>query len=74
VGVPHRATLYEGVVVSPRGLTMPDALHSSFIASSLLADLMKCGVAMLSDALSWLKKVVCSKVEMATFITIRPKA
>jgi len=30
---------------------------------------MKCGVAMLSDALSWLKKVVVFlKVEMATFI------
>jgi hypothetical protein len=39
-------------------LTMPEALHLEFYRDrSPLADLMQCGVAMLSDALSWLKKV-----------------
>jgi hypothetical protein len=37
---------------------MPDALHLEFYRDrTLLADLMKCGVAMLNDALSWFKKV-----------------
>jgi hypothetical protein len=51
-------TLYEGVSYRHVVLTMPDALHLEFYRHrALLADLMKCGVAMLSDALSWLKKV-----------------
>src|SRR5712691_3988472 len=51
-------TLYEGVSYRHTVLTMPDALHLEFYRDrSLLADLMQCGVAMLSDALSWFKKV-----------------
>jgi hypothetical protein len=51
-------TLYEGVSYRHVVLTMPDALHLEFYRHrTLLADLMKCGVAMLSDALSWFKKV-----------------
>ena len=48
----------EGVAYRHTVLTMPDALHIEFYRDRLLlADLMKCGVAMLSDALSWFKKV-----------------
>ena len=51
-------TLYEGVAYRHTVLTMPDALHIEFYRDRpLLADLMKCGVEMLSDALSWFKKV-----------------
>ena len=51
-------TLYEGVSYRHVVLTMPDALHIEFYRRRvLLADLMKCGVAMLHDALSWFKKV-----------------
>jgi hypothetical protein len=51
-------TLYEGVSYRHVILTMPDTLHLEFYRNrALLADLMKCGVAMLSDALSWFKKV-----------------
>jgi hypothetical protein len=51
-------TLYEGVSYRHVVLTMPDALRIEFYRHrALLADLMKCGVAMLSDALSWFKKV-----------------
>src|SRR5262245_41233684 len=51
-------TLYEGVSYRHVVLTMPDALHIEFYRDRpLLADLMQCGVAMLSDALSWFKKV-----------------
>src|SRR5437764_1309430 len=42
-------TLYEGVSYRHTVLTMPDALHLEFYRDrSLLADLMQCGVAMLS--------------------------
>src|SRR5262249_10724219 len=51
-------TLYEGVSDRHTVLTMPDALHLEFYRDRLLlADLMQCGVAMLSDALSWFTKV-----------------
>jgi hypothetical protein len=51
-------TLYEGVSYRHVVLTMPDALHLEFYRDRrLLADLMQCGVAMLSDALSWFTKV-----------------
>ena len=51
-------TLYEGVSYRHVVLTMPDALRLEFYRDRpLLADLMQCGVAMLSDALSWLTKV-----------------
>src|SRR6266446_6046710 len=51
-------TLYEGVSYRHVVLTMPDALHIEFYRDRpLLADLMQCGVAMLSDALSWFTKV-----------------
>jgi putative transposase/transposase-like zinc-binding protein len=51
-------TLYEGVSYRHTVLTMPDALHLEFYRNrALLADLMQCGVAMLSDALSWFTKV-----------------
>ena len=51
-------TLYEGVAYRHVVLTMPDALHLEFYRDRpLLADLMQCGVAMLSDALSWFTKV-----------------
>ena len=51
-------TLYEGVAYRHTVLTMPDALHLEFYRDRpLLADLMQCGVAMLSDALSWFTKV-----------------
>jgi len=51
-------TLYAGVSYRPVVLTMPDALHIEFYRDrALLANLMKCGVAMLHEALSWLKKV-----------------
>jgi hypothetical protein len=50
-------TLYEGVSYRHVVLTMPDALHIEFYRDRpLLADLMQCGVAMLSDALSWFTK------------------
>jgi Transposase zinc-binding domain/Putative transposase len=55
---PIGRTLYEGVAYRHTVLTMPDALHLEFYRNRLLlADLMQCGVAMLSEALSWLKKV-----------------
>jgi hypothetical protein len=51
-------TLYEGVAYRHVVLTMPDALHREcYRDRPLLADLMQCGVAMLSDALSWFTKV-----------------
>jgi hypothetical protein len=51
-------TLYEGVSYRHVVLTMPDALRSEFYQHrALLADLMQCGVAMLSAALSWFTKV-----------------
>jgi hypothetical protein len=51
-------TLYEGVSYRHGVLTMPDALRIEFYRDRpLLADLMQCGVAMLSDAVSWLTKV-----------------
>ncbi len=51
-------TLYEGVAYRHVVLTMPDALHIEFYRDRpLLAALIKCGVAMLSDALSWFTKV-----------------
>jgi Putative transposase/Transposase zinc-binding domain len=51
-------TLYEGVAYRHVVLTMPEALHLEFYRDRpLLADLMQCGVAMLSDALSWFTKV-----------------
>jgi hypothetical protein len=51
-------TLYEGVAYRHVVLTMPDALHlECYRDRPLLADLMQCGVAMLSDALSWFTKV-----------------
>jgi Putative transposase/Transposase zinc-binding domain len=51
-------TLYEGVSYRHVVLTMPDALHSEFYRDrALLADLMQCGGAMLSEALSWFTKV-----------------
>src|SRR5215470_1111374 len=50
--------VYEGVSYRHVVLTMPDALHLEFYRDrSFLADLMQCGVAMLSDALSWFTKV-----------------
>ena len=50
-------TLYEGVAYRHTVLTMPEALHIEFYRDRLLlADLMKCGVAMRSEALSWWKK------------------
>lgn len=52
------ATLYEGVSYRHVVLTMPKSLQVTFYRDRrLLADLMKCGVAMLRDALSWFKKV-----------------
>jgi hypothetical protein len=51
-------TLYAGVSYRHVVLTMPDALHLEFYRDRpLLADLMQCGVAMLSEALSWFTKV-----------------
>ena len=51
-------TLYEGVSYRHVVLTMPDALHLEFYRDrTLLAALMQCGVALLNDALAWLKKV-----------------
>jgi hypothetical protein len=51
-------TLYEGVSYRHVVLTMPKALHVPFYRDRhLLADLMKCGEAMLHDALSWFKRV-----------------
>src|SRR5215510_3967646 len=51
-------TLSEGVAYRPVGLTMPDALHRELYRDRpLLADLMPCGVALLSDALSWCTQV-----------------
>jgi hypothetical protein len=51
-------TLYEGVPYRHVVLTVPDVIRLPFFHDrSLLADLMKCGVAMLSEALSWFKKV-----------------
>src|SRR2546426_3665334 len=63
-------TLYEGVSYRHTVLTMPDALHLEFYRDrSLLADLMQCGVAMLSDALSWFKKV---KLEAGYVVVLEP--
>jgi hypothetical protein len=51
-------TLYEGVPYRHVVLTVPDVIRMPFFHDrSLLADLMKCGVQMLSEALSWFKKV-----------------
>src|SRR5262249_45168786 len=51
-------TLYAGVSYRPVVLPMPDALHLEFYRDRrLLADLMQCGVAMLSNALSWFTQV-----------------
>lgn len=51
-------TLYEGVAYRHVVLTVPDVIRMPFFHDrSLLADLMKCGVQMLSEALSWFKKV-----------------
>jgi hypothetical protein len=50
-------TLYEGVSYRHVVLTVPDVIRMPFFHDrSLLADLMKCGVQMLSDALTWFKK------------------
>lgn len=49
--------LYEGVAYRHVVLTVPEALRPSFYRDRhLLADLMQCGVTMLSEALSWVKK------------------
>ncbi|HYQ97718.1 MAG TPA: transposase [Candidatus Nitrosocosmicus sp.] len=51
-------TLYEGVPYRHVVLTVPDVIRMPFFHDrSLLADLMKCGVQMLNEALSWFKKV-----------------
>jgi hypothetical protein len=51
-------TLYEGVSYRHVVLPMPDALPIEFYRyRARLADLMQCGVEMLTDALSWFKKV-----------------
>ena len=64
-------TLYEGVAYRHTVLTMPDALHLEFYRDRLLlADLMQCGVAMLSDALSWFTKV---KLEAGYVVVRRPR-
>src|SRR5215471_2535482 len=64
-------TLYEGVSYRHVVLTMLDALHLEFYRDRpLLADLMQCGVAMLSDALSW-----CTKVKLeAGYVVVRETA
>src|SRR6266446_2467751 len=64
-------TLYEGVAYRHVVLTMPDALHREFYRHRpLLAALMQCGVAMLSDALSWFTKV---KLEAGYWWYWRPR-
>ena len=51
-------SLYEGVSYRHVVLTVPDVIRMLFFRDrSLLADLMQCGVQMLSKALSWFKKV-----------------
>src|SRR6266446_933790 len=59
IGLQETNTIgYEGVAYRHVVLTMPEALHLEFYRDRpLLADLMQCGVAMLSDALSWFTKV-----------------
>ncbi len=50
-------TLYEGMFYRHVVLTVPDSIRMPFFHDrSLLADLMKCGVQMLGEALSWFKK------------------
>jgi len=49
--------LYEGVAYRHVVLTVPETLGLCFHRDRhLLGDLMQCGVAMLSDALAWVKK------------------
>ena len=49
--------LYEGAAYRHVVLTVPDVIRMPFFHDrSLLADLMKCGVQMLSEALLWFKK------------------
>jgi hypothetical protein len=50
-------TLYEGVSYRHVVRTVPDVIRMPFFHDrSLLAELMRCGVQMLSEALSWFKK------------------